>query len=301
MNLKTLIIVAILLFLLWMGYVAYAVTTAEPQVEARWGKVNEKTSEIVINANLRHPLMVPVSVKELSINFTGVKVAWIEGFKYGSTKNNLTLSLLLDNHNLVRALVNYLNNGEKGNVEIILRGNVLWIIPINSEIKENISEKILEKLNFTAESKEYLNGLFKTPSLLGTKVEWLGEKRGKALLIVHMKFYNPNSYPLPVANASFDLYANGVKVGYGSTERALIMPAKGYATLNVTLTIDEGTLPKVWAIHVERGEKSTVKADIFLNLRLFGREYTVKIASYEEKVQTSIMDSINAALNDMLG
>ncbi len=300
MKLKTILIGAFLILLIWIGYVAYAVTTAEPHVEAKWGNVNEKTTEIIIDASLRHPLLVPVSIKELSLNFTGVRVAWVKEFNYGSTKSEMNLSLLVDNHNLVRSMINYLNNGQQGEVDIILRGSVLGVIPINADIKKNISENILSYLNFTAESREYLNGLFLTPALVETKVDWAGEKNGEALLVTHMRFYNPNSYPLPVANTSFNVYANGIKIGYGSTKKALMIPAKGYATVDVDTYIYENRLPEVWALHVQNGEKSRVRADIFLNLRLLGNEYEIKIASYEEKVQTNIMEELNRMLNEML-
>jgi len=300
MNLKAIILGVFLILIIWIGYVAYAVMTAEPQVEAKWGNVSDSTTEIIIDASLRHPLLVPVGINELSINFTGVKVAWVNEFNYGATKSDMSLSLLIDNYNLVRSLINYLDNGQQGEAEIVFKGKVLGLIPINADIKENISENILGYLNFTAESREYLNGLFQTPALLGTKVDWAGESHGKALLVTHMKFYNPNSYPLPVANTSFDIYANGIKIGYGSTKKAVVIPAKGYATIDVDTYIYENALPKVWALHVQNGEKSTVRADIFLNLKLLGKEYNVKIASYEETVQTNIMGELNRMLNDML-
>ncbi|WP_457751953.1 LEA type 2 family protein [Thermococcus sp.] len=300
MNLKVIILGVFLILIIWIGYVAYAAMTAEPHVEAKWGNVNEKTTEIIIDASLRHPLLVPASINELSINFTGVKVAWVKEFNYGATKSDMSLSLLIDNYNLVKALINYLNNGQNGEINVILKGKVLGIIPVNKEIKETISENVLGYLNFTAESREYLNGLFQTPALLGTKVDWAGERNGKALLIAHMRFYNPNNYPLPVANTSFDIYANGIKIGYGSTEKAVVIPAKGYATINVDTYIYENALPKVWALHVQNGEKSTVRAEIFLNLKLLGKEYNVKIASYEETIQTNIMEELNRMLNDML-
>ena len=300
MNLKTVLLGAFLILIIWIAYVAYAVMNAEPRAEARWGDVNEKTTEIIIDASLKQPLLVPISVKELSLNFTGVEIARVKDFEYGSTKSEVRLSLLLDNHNLVRSLINYLDNGQQGEAELILRGSVLGVIPINLDVKENISEDILSYLNFTAESREYLNGLFLTPALVETKVDWAGEEKGEARLIAHMKFYNPNGYPLPVANTSFDLYANGIKIGYGSTKKPIIIPAKGYAMVDVDTHIYEESLPEVWALHVRNGEESRVKADIFLNIRVLGNQYEVKIASYEETVRTEIMKELNRMLSEML-
>jgi len=299
MNLRAVIIGVILILIVWMGYVAYAVMTLEPQLEAKWGNVSENTTEIIINANLGHPLLVPVGINELSVNFTGVRIAWMDRFRYGVTKSNMTISLLIDNHNLVRSLINYLDNGERGQAEVVFRGKVLGLIPINTDVKENVSEDVLSYLNFTAESREYLNGLFKTPALLGTKVEWGGERDGKALLVTHMTLYNPNSYPLPIANTSFEIYANGIKIGSGSTKKGVVIPAGGYATIDLDTYLYEDELPKVWALHIQNGERSTIRTDITLELKLPGGDYTVKIPSYEETVQTNIIEEINRMLNEM--
>ncbi len=286
-----------LAILIWIGYVAYAAVTAEPELKARWGEVSEAQTGIIIDGTLAKPLMVPASIENLTIEFTGVPVARIDEFNYTPTGRDIGILLTIDNHNLVRALVNYLNAGQRGEVRIILHGKLLGVVPVNLDLKQTISEDILSRLNFTAESQEYLGGMVKTPALVETTFDWAGEQNGKAVLMAHMKFYNPNAYPVPIGNVSYDVYANGVKAAYGSSENGVVLPARGYGRMILKTYVIESALPKVWELHVRNGEESKVRADIFMTIKILNNYYQIKLGSYEETVKTNIMDQ----LNEMLG
>ncbi|NJE04244.1 LEA type 2 family protein [Thermococcus sp. MV11] len=300
MNLKYLLLGLALIFIVWVGYVAYAAYTLSPRVSAQWGYVNEKTTEIWVEAKLSKPLLVPASIEELRIEFTGIPVARVTRFEYGATETDVSFVLAIDNYNLVRSLVNYMNNGQSGTVAILLQGRLLGIIPIKTDIEQGISENVLAYLNFTAESKDLAGGLVKTPALVETRFDWAGEENGRAKLIAHMKFHNPNAFPIPIGNVSFDVYANEIKIGDGRTARVVVIPANGYATLDVETYIEEDSLPKVWAEHIKSGEVSKVRADVFLDISVMNQDYHVKLVSYEETVKTDIMGELNRLLEDML-
>ncbi|QDA30406.1 hypothetical protein FH039_00575 [Thermococcus indicus] len=301
MKLRYIILGLALVFIVWIGYVAYAAYTINPRISAQWGYVDEKTTEIWVDAKLSKPLLVPASMEELSIEFTGIPVARVARFEYGATKTDVSLVLSIDNHNLVRSLVNYMDNGQSGTMVILLQGRLLGIIPIKTDIRQGVSENVLAYLNFTAESKELAGGLVKTPALVETTFDWAGEENGRAKLVAHMRFHNPNAFPIPIGNVSFDAYANDVKIGDGRTAKVTVIPANGYATVDVETYIEEDSLPKVWETHIKNGEVSKVRADIFLDLNVMDRHYSVKLASYEETVKTDIMGELNRLLGNMLG
>ncbi|WP_240921932.1 LEA type 2 family protein [Thermococcus sp. ES12] len=300
MNWKLVILGIVLILIVWVGYVVYAAVTASPTVHASWGYVDEKSTEIWVDAKLSKPLLVPAEIENLSLSFMGIPIARVARFDYGATKTDVSMAIVIDNHNLIRSLVAYLDNGQTGEAEFHLKGSLLKVIPINADIKQVISEDILAYLNFTAESKELAGGLVKSPALVETTFDWAGEQDGKAVLIAHMKFYNPNSYRIPIGNVSFDMYANDVKIGYGKTVETVILPPKGYATLDVETFIEEDALPEVWATHVKNGEVSKVRADIYLDITVLGREYSIKLASYEETVKTDIMGGLNEMLDGLI-
>ncbi|ASJ11367.1 LEA type 2 family protein [Thermococcus thioreducens] len=300
MNWKLLMLGVVLIIISWIGYVAYAAITASPTVHASWGYVDEKTTEIWVDAELSKPLLVPVEVENLSLNFMGIPVARVARFDYGATRSEVNMAIVIDNENLVRSLVAYLDNGQTGEVEFRLKGSLLKVIPINADIRQVISEDVLAYLNFTAESKELAGGLVKSPALVETTFDWAGEQNGKAVLIAHMKFYNPNKYPVPITKLSFDAYANGIKIGYGETEETTIIPSGGYSTVDVRMYVDESRLTKVWEIHVKNGEMSKVRADIFMDISVLNQRYSIKLASYEETVKTDIMGGLNSMLENLL-
>jgi LEA14-like dessication related protein len=301
MNLKALILGLIIAIIVWVGYVAYAAYTLQPRISAQWGYVDEKTTEVWIDAELGKPLLVPAAINNLTISFVGTPVAREERFEYSATGTKARIALAVDNENLVHALIKYIENGQRGTVSVTLSGKLLGLIPLNTELNEEVSEDVLGYLNFTAESKNIAGGLAKSPALVGTSFDWAGEENGKAVLIAHMKLYNPNGFPIPVGNLSFDAYANDIKIGYGKTARGTVIPARGYATVDVKTYIIEDSLPKVWATHIKNGEVSKVRADLFIDISLMSRNYRIKMASYEETVQTDIMGELNSMLNAGLG
>ncbi|WP_148883120.1 LEA type 2 family protein [Thermococcus aciditolerans] len=301
MNPKYIILGLALVFIVWAGYVAYAASTLSPSINAQWGYVDEETTEIWIDAKLNRPLLIPASIENMTIEFTGIPIARVERFDYSATGSDVSMVMAIDNHNLVRSLARYLDDGQRGTVLITLHGKLLKVIPVDADIQQEISENVLAYLNFTAESKELAGGLVKSPALVETTFDWAGERDGKAVIIAHMKFYNPNRFPIPVSNVSFDAYASGIKIGYGKTIKGAIIPANGYATIDVETYIEEDSLPKVWEIHIKSGEVSKVRADIFFDLNVMDQHYSVKLASYEETIQTDIMGELNRMLGDMLG
>ncbi|NJE05479.1 hypothetical protein E3E36_04845 [Thermococcus sp. M36] len=299
MRWKLLLAVVFLTIILWVGYVVYAAVGASPTVRASWGYVDEKTTEIWVNANLNRPLMVPVSVDNLTISLSGIPVAQVKRFDYRPTGREVNIAVGIENYNLVRAIVEYLKNGQRGTVSVEFKGRFLGFIPLSLRVSEQISEDVLAYLNFRADSKELAGGLIETPALVETTFEWAGEEDGNIVLMAHMKFYNPNRFPIPVGNLSFDVYANDIKIGYGETEKSVVIPADGYGTLDVRTYIVEDALPKVWVIHVKNGEVSRARADVYLDITALGQKYRVKLASYEETVKTDIMGSINRLLEGM--
>jgi len=295
MNRKTALLAVLLIFLVWAGYVAIAVLTLEPSIEASWGNVSENSTEVLVHADLHRPLLVPASINSLRMNFSGVEVARLGYFKYSATGSSADLSMIISNDRLVRALINYMNNGQRGTVSVVMKGRALGVVPIDYSVRENMSEDILSRLNFTSESQDYLGGLLKTPAITSTKAEWGGERGNYVVITLHMTLYNPNSYSIPVSNMSFDLYVDGVKLGKGLTEKPVVLPAHGYTTITVDTFINEESLPKVLALHIKNGEKSTLRVSVSMRVNLAGNAYTLDIGSYEETLQTHILRDINGA------
>jgi len=292
---RKLVAIALLALLLWGAYVTYAFLSSPPKFRAHWGNVTETTTELVIMGEWSKPVLLPVSVSGVTLRFMGIELGRTENVSI--SPRGSTVVLILDNENLVRAFFDYLDRGQNGTAEVSIRGRVLRFIPFKFTVKRRVTLNVLEKLNFTSRSRPILGGLVYTPALLGTKVSWGGERGNEGILIADMDFYNPNPFPIPVANLTFDLYADGIKVGEGYLPKASVIPASGYAAVRAVIELDEEVLPEVWAIHVRNGEESTVRVDVNLSVNVLGKTVQIPLQTEERVVKTDIIGEINEALS----
>ncbi|WP_297500538.1 LEA type 2 family protein [Thermococcus sp.] len=296
---KKLVLLFVLLLLLWGAYAAYAVVTMAPQLSASWGNVNENETQIIVTAHWKRPLMIPLEVRYAVLNFSGIEIARVERFSYGPLSKGAEVVIGIDNHNIVRALFRYLDNGQRGEATLTFRTFLLKFIPLTFNFSREVNEDILSQMNFTAESMPILGGLAQSPALVSTKVEWKGSTGERGEMVAYMKLYNPNDFPLPIGNLRFNVYANGIKVGSGQTIESVVIPAKGYKTLPVETVIYGNEIPRAWAIHVKNGETSKLRINLYLTVNAFGKNIDVKLFSQEETVKTNIMESINQALQEI--
>jgi LEA14-like dessication related protein len=294
---KKLIGVLLLILLLWGGYVAYAFLTAKPLLEAHWGEVTENSVDVVVSASLGKPLLLPVSIDEMAISFSGVKVASLEDFKYSPLSKNAEILVRIDSRKLVKSIENYLDANQRGEAEIEVKLGLFGLVHPEFNISQLIQQDVLSQLNFTAQSRPVLGGLLYTPSVEGTEVRWLGAENGLWHFKVYVTMRNPNSVPLALSNVEFELFANGIKIGRGQVSEGVVFPANGVATVPIDTVIDSEVLPAVIAEHIKNGEESTVRADFYITVSASGRNTRIKLASEEETVKTDIMVSINEALS----
>jgi LEA14-like dessication related protein len=296
---KKLVALVVLLIFLWGAYVAYALMTATPQFRAEWGNVSEGETQIIISGNWSKPLLIPVSVRYVEVNFSGIEIARTEEFSYSPLGTGMKTVVSVKNGNVVRALFKYLDNGQRGELGVAFRGFLMVFIPLKFSKVDELNEDILDQVKLSASSQPLLGGLLQSPALLGTKLEWKGERDNNGIMVAYMDLYNPNDFPMPIGNLRFTVYANGVEIGAGHTEKSVIIPAKGHAVLPVETTIYGDELPKAWALHVKNGEESRIKVNLYLTVTAMGKSIDVKLMSQEETIKTDIMENINQVLEEV--
>jgi len=297
---KKILLIFIVALLIWGGYVAYAVLTLHPTFSAEWGHVNENITELKISGNLGKPLLVPLSIKDASLSLDGIEIATIRNFEYSAVSSRASAVVALDNKNLVKAFIAYMNNGERGKAVLHVKGRLLGLIPLNQNLSESINDDVLSGFNFTAESRPITVGgieVGQTPAILGTKTEWGGTEGNYAVLIGHVKLYNPNRVPIPVNNISYTIKVDGIGIGGGGIIKGAVVPAGGYATVDVRIMVDTSLLPKVWVAHVKAGEESTVSATVYLDMDILGRNYRIPVETTNTTVKTNFLGTLRKLLN----
>ncbi|MDI3476236.1 MAG: hypothetical protein PWQ95_1964 [Thermococcaceae archaeon] len=292
-------LVVSLLMSLWGAYVAYAVISMNPKLEASWGNVSEGEVEIVVDAGLGKPLLVPASVENLSIKFNEVEVASLEEFKYSPTKPDAELVIELDTNKLVKAIESYFNNGQRGKADVRVKLGLFGLLHPTLKFSQEFHKDVLGQMNFKAESKPILGGLLHTPSVEGTRVVWMGGEDGVWKLKAYVTLKNPNSIPIPVSNLEFEISANGITVGKGKTSQGVTIPAGGIAKVPIDVEIYSEYLPKVLATHIKNGEESTVRLNIYITAGIAGKSVRIGLKSEEVVVKTDVMTSINEALSNV--
>ncbi|WP_297437473.1 LEA type 2 family protein [Thermococcus sp.] len=297
---KRILLISLVALLIWGSYVAYAVLTLHPTFSVKWGHVDENITELEISGNLGKPLLVPLSLKDASLSLNGIGVAAIKDFKYSAVRNRASAVVAINNKNLIGAFIAYMNNGEKGKAVLHVRGRLLGLIPLNYNLSESINDDVLGGFNFTAESRPITVGgleVGQTPAILETKTDWGGTEGSYAVLIGHVRLYNPNRMPIPVNNISYTIKVDGIRVGKGGIIKGAVVPAGGYATVDVRIMIDTSMLPKVWVAHVKAGEESTVSATVYLDMNLLGRNYRIPVETTNTTVKTNFLGTLRKLLN----
>jgi len=284
----------LLALLLWGAYVSYTLLNPHPKLSARWGTVTEANTELIIEGEWNRPPLLPVSVEDVAIGFVGVPIARAKRVELSG--ENVLIALSIDNRNLISALFKYLEDGQNGTFEISLGGKALKVIPLKFSVTRNVHVDILKQFNFTSESKPVLGGLAYTPTLLETNVTWMGEQDGRGTFIADMRLYNPNSFPIPLANLTFDIYVNEIKVGTGYLLKPTTIPAKEYTTVRTTIELDKNELARAWALHVKNGEKSTVEVQIGVSVNLLGKNLKIPLKTEKRYLETHVIEDINGAL-----
>jgi len=293
---KKLVAVTLLAILIWGAYSLYSVLTSPPKLTARWGTVTAETTEILLSGEWNTSPYIPASIDGIDLKLMEENIGSAENITIGK---NVTAVIRIDNGNLVDALFKYLDNGQRGTLEVTVREKLFGFVGLTFSMKREVSVDVLGKLNFTAESKPILGGIAYSPELLGTKVSWGGQRGGRGIFIVDMDFYNPNSFPIPLSNLSFDLYANGVKVGTGYLPKSTVIPARGYARVRAVVGLDKDALPEAWALHVRNGEVSRVTAKMKLSLKVLGRRVEIPLPPIEQTVKTNALEYVNEALSKL--
>ncbi|WP_456367471.1 LEA type 2 family protein [Thermococcus sp.] len=295
---KKLIAIVVLILLLWGGYVAYAVITAKPVLEAHWGNVSEDSVEIVVDARLDKPLLLPLGLDNFTFLFNNIEVATLDKFEYSPLSKNLSLVVKINSRNLIRSIERYFDANQMGEVIVDVKLNLLGLIHPKFTTSKVVQQDVLKNLNFTAEEKPILGGLLYTPAVVSTEVSWMGAENNSWNFRVYVTLKNPNSIPLAVSNVEFDIFANGIYIGKGEVSKGVVIPANGMATVPLEVKIRSDLLPGVLAEHIRNGETSTVRADFYITLTAGGERSRIKLVSEEKTIRTHIMESINQILRE---
>ncbi|NJE11830.1 LEA type 2 family protein [Thermococcus sp. LS2] len=293
MRVVKIIIGVLLILIVWLGYLGYSAMSLKPKITAEWGYVGDKTTELWLHIYLGKGLPISIDVKNVTIEWAGVKIGKIENMKLGFMQDRVDGVLVLDNYKAIEALENHIKNDEKSSVKITVQASIFGVPLFKKDFTQEVETDILSYFNITTEST---GDLIKTPAVEGISSKWGPITNDSITIFSNIKLYNPNSFPIPVSGVVFDTVVDGYKVADGELIKPVILPAKGTAIAEVKIKIDTSLLPKVWAEHIKRGEESDVSIHIYLRAKVLNSDIKIKVADVQKKIKTDIIDQINSML-----
>ncbi|MBO8173962.1 MAG: LEA type 2 family protein [Thermococcus sp.] len=293
MKIVKIIIAVLLVLIIWLGYLGYAVMSLKPKITAEWGYVDDKTTELGLHIYLGKKLPISINVKDVTIEWAGVKIGKIENMRLGFMQDRIDGVLVLDNYKAIEALKNHIKNGEKSYAKISVQASIFGISVFKKEFTQEVETDILSYFDIKTESS---GDLIKSPAVEGISSRWGPITDDYITVYSDVKLYNPNSFPIPVSGVQFNVNINENQVASGELIENTVIPANGYGVIKVKTLIDTAVLPKVWAEHIKRGEESDLSIVIYLKVNILNKELKIKVADVHEKIKTDIIDQINSML-----
>jgi len=291
MRIAKIIIAVILVLMVWVGYLGYVAINLKPKVIAEWGYVDDKTTELWFHIYLGKDIPISISIDNLTIEWAGIKIGKIENMKLGFMQDRVDGVLVIDNYKVIDALKNHIKNNEKSIIKMSVQASIFGIPFLKKDFSQEVETDILSYFDITTESR---GSLIKTPAIEGVFSKWGPVEDNSIIVFSDIRLYNPNSFPVPVSDITFDTTANGYEITKGELINSVVLPAKGTAIAKVEVEIDASQLPKVWAEHIKRGEESELNISVYLRARILNRDVRLNIADIQKEIKTDILGQINS-------
>ena len=291
MRIAKIIIAVILILMVWVGYLGYVAINLKPKVIAEWGYVDDRTTELWFHIYLGKGIPISISIDNLTIEWAGIKIGKIENMKLGFMQDRVDGVLVIDNYKVIDALKNHIKNNEKSIIKMSVQASIFGIPFLKKDFSQEVETDILSYFDITTESR---GSLIKTPAIEGIISKWGPVEDNSIIVFSDIRLYNPNSFPVPVSDITFDTTANGYEIADGKLIDSVVLPAKGTAIAKVEVEIDASQLPKVWAEHIKRGEESELNISVYLRARILNRDVRLNIADIQKEIKTDILGQINS-------
>lgn len=290
-RIQTIVAVAILAVVLWH-------TLHTPKIERitySWGKINESTTEILVNIDVYNPNPFPIPLKDVIVNvyMNGIDMGKGHAIKVDISANSestVVIVIYLDNRKIPEWWVSHIKNGEKTTMDI--KGYLVFDLKVFDfkvplEFSNLIRTDILSSLSSKPETVS-IDGLAKM-TIRSIESHWGNVNDRWTEIITVADIYNPNPYPIPVISFDYTIKMNGITVGDGSEDLNAVIPPKSEAKLTLITKIMNDKLKDWWITHIKNGERSTVVLEIRPKIKVAGKEISFVLTKQMFEIRTSFL------------
>ncbi len=261
-----------------------------------WGKVNESTTEILVNVDIYNPNPFPIPLKDVVMNvyMNGIKMGEGHAIRAGipaNSESNIVIAIYLDNNKIPEWWVSHIRNGEKTTIEI--KGDLIFDLKVFEfkfpiSFSNTIRTDILSSISLSKPETISIGGLANI-EIRSVKSHW-GDVNDKWTEIVTVAdVYNPNAFPIPVISFDYTIKMNGILVGMGSEDLNTVIPPKSDAKLTLITKIMNDKLKEWWITHIKNGERTKVEIDVKPTVKIAGREISFTLTKQTFEIRTSFL------------
>jgi len=266
------------------------------KISLSWGNVTYDFTEIIAEVSVSNPSLIPITLKEVVFDLYVNNIKIIRGSSEGSVnlasfqETVVRLTGILNNSMISDCLVSHLKNGEKTNIR--LSGKAVFDLKImeltrSFEHALNVTTNILASMS-TNQAETIIIG--PTEIVLKSLTSSWGRITSEEIEINHEAvIYNPNQYPIPMTKIEYEIYANNIRIGGGSTHNPIILGAGKDTVIQLTTVLDNTLLDEWWITHIRNGEKTKITIDIYSIIEIHNITYKIKVYRAEGNITTNIL------------
>ncbi len=291
---KVLIVVVILAIML-VGYLLISKPRIE-EIKYSWGKVNESTTEIIVNVKVYNPNPFPIPLKDviMDIYMNGIKMGEGHAIKANipaNSESTIVVAIYLDNSKIPKWWVSHIRNGEETTVNV--KGDLVFDLKL-FEFKFPIGFSRTIKTNILSSVSLSKPETISIDNLANIEIRSVNSRWGNVNdkwteIVTTADVYNPNTFPINVISFDYTIRMNGILVGNGSEYLNTVIPPKSDAKLKLVTKIMNDRLKDWWVTHIKNGERTKVEIDIKPKVKVAGREISFTLTKQTFEIRTDFL------------
>jgi len=305
MSKGALLLLILLLIAVALGAGYYFYYGAKPPSEAMkpevrnitnsWGEVTSNTTEVVTNIVVYNPNPIPIPVKSAAFDMYLNDIKIVSGSSNNislpaKAESTIVLMSLIDNTKIPEALASHINQHEVSTVNI--SGNIVFDLKAFEytypfELSSKLETNLLAGLNIN-KPRDISVGPLKL-TLESLESTWGSVSPGVIEINHRAVIYNDQPVPIPVTRIDYEIYANNIKIGEGTTYNPVVLKAKADTLLPFTTEIDASKLSDWWVSHIENNETTHLVVKIYSVIEFSNIEYRFELYSVESDIHTNIL------------
>ncbi|AZH24876.1 LEA type 2 family protein [Haloplanus aerogenes] len=271
-------------------------------IDNRFGDVNETTTEIESDLQVRNPNPIGANLGGLTVDYAidmnGIRMATgtKEGVSIEQGRSTVPMTTTLANERIPTWWVSHIRNGERTTLAVNadVHSSTLGASFGAPKVSRDIETDIISAFNST-EDRPVGSSPTGGPVLVirETSAQWGNVSASETNIDMRFVVHNPNSYAVPVSELSYRATMNGIEMGNGTTEDKGVIPPGGTRTIEATTTLNNQHIDEWWVSHLQNDQVTDLRIDFAARVELptGTMEIPLDALTYSRTIETDIFDN----------